>query len=175
MKKIKLLNVIIAIGIATALFSCKGDTGPQGPAGSSGSVNVTVTAFTVPQSGWVPNATYPWEIDYSLSTAGITINVSGSVECFYSPDSANFTQLPWITDGTAPYYEQSWEYNVDGNISFRWYNVTSNTTPPTPLGNSYFKVVSIPPAVIKQHPNTNWNNWNEVKAVIEEQKAENHN
>jgi len=33
------------------------------------------------------------------------------------------------------------------------------------------KVVVIPPAVMKQHPNTNWNNWSEVNSLMNEQKV----
>lgn len=171
MIKLNYFKSIIAASVIVALFSCKGDTGAQGPTGATGNAAiVSVYTYKIPAGKWVTNSSYPWEIDCTLADS--LINTTGEMDCYYSADSINYLQLPWITNGNAPEFEQSWVYNNTGAVTVRWYNISNNpTTAPTPPKNAWFKVVSIPTAAIKKHPNTNWYNWNEVNAVLAEQKS----
>jgi len=174
MEKVRFIKAVAIAVIAIALYSCKGDTGPAGPAGVNGNTaNVSVYTFTVTPGSWSTNSSYPWEIDCSLTTG--VINTSGAMECYYSADSVNFLQLPWISNGNTPYYEQSWVYNTIGGVSVRWYNIAANpTTAPTAPPKAYFKVVSIPPSVIKQNPNVNWNDWHDISSVLVAERMQAH-
>lgn len=172
MKTIKFLTILAALGFI--FNSCgtagpEGSQGPQGPTGATGAsgTNVTSETFTVTAGDWIADTAYP-ELDYGTTTS-TSLNMSGAMECFYSTDQTNWQQLPWVTTGNAPFFEQSWTYNISfGTIFVQWFNITAGSNiPPSPPSTCYFNVVAIPPAVINRHPNTNWNNSSEVASLPE--------
>ncbi len=171
---------MVAFVAATMLTSCssQGPTGPAGPTGSdglngatgpTGNANVQVTPFSV--TNWTTNANYPWEIDAVFNSTGI--NFSGAILCYYSSDQQNWTLLPWTSLGNAPFFEQIFDYNSStGVFNVSWSNITpGSTSAPAPPSTSYFQIVAVPPAVMKQHPGINLKDYHAIKALVAEQNA----
>jgi hypothetical protein len=158
--RIKIVGLIIITAIT--VNSCK--KGKDGEPGKDGISSVTSHTFSV--SNWTDNATY-WYTH--LSTPELTsdnIN-STSVQVYFSTVANNWQAMPFTYVGSTDHFmnyisaisliEVRWEYNGAG----------SGSSPVTIYGAaSMFKVVIIPPAIIKQHPNVDLNNYNEVKETF---------
>ncbi|NNM95563.1 MAG: hypothetical protein HKL88_08925 [Bacteroidia bacterium] len=152
-----------AFGIAVTLFACKGDTGPAGPAGTNGVANISSNIYTVSPGSWSnPSAGL---YNYVASDASITNANTDGIEVFMSGNNTNWFGLP-LTNVFANPDELFFMY-INGQITFEYDGSSA------PATTQYFKVVVIPPAVMKQHPRTNWKNWSEVSAIIQAQKMMN--
>lgn len=138
-----------------------GATGAQGPAGTpgtAGNANLQVQTFTTTSSSWT---SYNWPYEYIetvLTVPAITSTVvlNGDVRV-YVLESASSS---WIA---MPYsflaYQYTYKYKA-GQVIIN-YTMYNGNTPVNP-GAQQFKVVVIPPALIKKYPNVNWNDLNEV-------------
>ena len=172
MKTNKLFTVILAITVAVNLLSCKGDTGPQGPAGANGNANVKESVYTV--TSWTNGGYY----FANLADANLTSSVqsSGTTSVFLSVDGGNSWQSMPFTQYTghgSPFYY--WSINLTvGNVMILWAysNGAGGVDPNTYYStNCQFKVVDIPASIMKRHPNTNWHDWVQVNSVLQVQKT----
>lgn len=161
-KTIKTMTMAFALGALTlglALTSCKkGDTGPAGPSGPSGVANIKTNTFTTNSNQWIQNSSNTAYF-YNYSSTDITSDVisNGVVMVYLGDGSGNiWLAMPFSTQGLEFVYgiQQS---NVQVNIS------QTNGLMPNNPGGQQFKVVIIPPAMVK--PNVNTNNYADVKAA----------
>jgi hypothetical protein len=162
MKTLKLLSAIGSI--ALILSGCAGKDGAPGatgPAGPAGVANISTTEYTVTPAQWtVVNA----GVNYYtlLSVPAITnSNVDNIEVSFNFNNSSNWGLLPGsnyinVGDGFTVVYTND-EVEID-------YFYSSS-----PAVTCYFNVTVIPPAAMKQHPNTNWHDLAQVKAIEDAQ------
>lgn len=145
--------------IGLLLFTnCKKDTGPKGdtglaePAGSSGIKSDQVYTFTTTTSSW--NA-INWRYNYLETTFSITaitnaVLTTGDVHVYVSDNSGtSWTALPYsfITNQYS-YILKSGQLLIDITMT--------NGNLPTAPGTQMYKVVVIPPAFVKDHPDINY-------------------
>lgn len=170
MKKIKnLLIVLISIVLfnacgkdgaagpagATGASGPTGSAGSQGATGPSGTANISTANYTVLMSEWVDggNGSY----SSVRSDAAITDASNDGVMAYFY-DGSEYWGLPinnyWVTPDNL-YFHYS-----NGSITFGYDAAAVPTT------DAHFKVVTIPPAIRKLHPNTNWKNYNEAMKVL---------
>ena len=152
----KLAAFFVACGFI--FLSCKkGDTGPVGATGATGNANVQTYTVAVAPSNWGADAQSGWYT--SLSTTFDP--TKGAVSAFWSGDNTNWSGLPFVASTTS-----------QPNINFKFNSTTFNIyydpavgvlSISQPNGIIYFKIVVIPPAMVK--PNVNPHNYNEVKAA----------
>src|SRR5437870_4563104 len=97
MKNVKTTFQIILITI-TFLGCEKGDTGPQGPAGTNGNANVQSSTVTISSSEWTLSGN---EYDATISTSLITQAIldHGAVEVFESSNGTQWLALPISING----------------------------------------------------------------------------
>jgi hypothetical protein len=163
-KLVKFLSLII---LSTALITgCKkktvtgpqGDTGAQGQQGAQGNANVTNTTFTI--SSWTASGVGYASNYLSLPNLDSTAFVSGVVMSYFMQSSSSFYPLPF-TDGY---------YTIQPEYGFQWMRVylynNDHSVPSSPTGSAIIRVVIIPPAIKRQHPNINYQNYNEVKVAF---------
>lgn len=135
-----------------------GVPGAQGPAGNA---NVQNYSITVTPSQWTFDNTYQhWYYRYYTSmnsesaVLGYVMSGSGKQAIPYyqhDPSSFQFDMATYLF-GTPPY------------IEFQYSNFTSLTTKPS--YDTYFYIVSMPPAMIVSHPNVDFKNYVEVKKTF---------
>lgn len=160
---INLLSVITIIAIEL-LSSCK--KGKDGEPGKDGSSNVTSTVFSV--SSWSSNSTRYYT---QLSVPELTsenINTA-SVQVYFSTVDNNWIAMPFTQLASTNYFmghistinkiQVNWDYNGIGlgDDPNEYYGIS----------NSKFKVVIIPPAILKQYPDLDLNNYNVVKQTLQ--------
>lgn len=162
MKKATFLTTIV---LSLFLNSCKkGDTGPAGENGKDGNANVTTTTFQVNTSAWMNGSSY-WYVDIPVPSLTSTNHGSAAVQVFFSTNSGvNWYAVPYTAVASTNYFmgfatgigvtEIQWTYNGVGN----------GNDPNTFFGATcQFKIVVIPPAMIKK--GVNYNDYSELKAV----------
>lgn len=169
MKTIKLISLTF---IVLLLFSnCKKETGPKGdtgpagpagPAGSSGIKNDQVFTFTTSTSSW--NA-INWPYNYLETTFSITaitnaVLTTGDVHVYTSDNGGtSWTALPYsFITSQYSYIIKSGQVLIDITMT--------NGNMPTAPGAQVYKIVVFPPAFVKQHPDINYSNYNEVENYI---------
>ena len=145
--------------LALTVSSCqKGDTGPAGSAGTNGTngtngvANITSAIYPVTPGSWSNPSTDVYTVSYTNSAIS-DANHDG-IEVFISTNGSIWFGLPstnLISSGDNVEFNYS-----NGQIEFL-YIFTS-----APTSTLDFKVVVIPPAIMKQHPNTNWSDYNNV-------------
>lgn len=156
-----------------SLSSCvKGDKGPKGDTGTPGTNGVAnITSFTLnaPSGSWTHIGTAGqvgdgYTVSYSVPALTAQIISDGAVMCYYV--SGN-------TIGALP-----WTYSVYQNISSTLYFEASPGTVKiitsdsdfftlAPTTNMLFKLVIIPPALIKKNPDVDLNDYNKVKTAFQ--------
>lgn len=140
------------MAVSIALSSCtkEGATGPQG---ANGVANISTNIYEITPSmwSWVGVGTYP---TCSITVTAITNSNADDVEVFASDytDNGDWGQL-----GT------EYQFGYTNGIV----NIVYNSTSQEPIWNAYFKVVVIPPSIYVSHPNTNWSDYSQVKAIID--------
>jgi len=142
------------------IFNSCTKTGPQGPAGPQGNANVKgANPFTV--NSWTLNTS---EVAYeaSFTDPDITADVAakGDVEIFLQHSDGTWGNLPDISNGTIFYSRFS-----EGGFDI-YYADVDGSTPLFPTGNWVFRSVVIAPSQRLANPNTNWKNYNEAMAAI---------
>lgn len=162
----------MVVALTLALASCKkGDTGPKGDTGAPGSNGVAnISSFTLsaPAGSWTHIGTAGqagdgYTVSYSVPALTSQIISGGAVMCYYV--SGN-------TIGALP-----WTYSVYQNISSTLYFEASPGTVKiitsdsdfftlAPTTNMLFKLVIIPPALIKKNPDVDLKDYNNVKKTF---------
>lgn len=166
MKTLK-LSLFAAI-IAVALSGCAGKDGAPGatgPQGATGNANVLSSTFTVIPSNWVASGA---NLVAAFTASIIDVNVYnyGAVEAYYLDAATNeWVALPW-TYTIAANVTQTMGYSYDGTSGFYLQMSNSDGTLPAAPASFSVKIVAIPPAIMKSHPNTNWKSYPEVKQVL---------
>ena len=138
--------------------SCKkGDTGPTGATGAAGNANVQTYTVSVASNQWVADSQDGWYTSFT-STFDPT---KGAVSIFLSNNNSYWQALPFVASTTS---------QVNINYGFSSSTVQINYDPPVgvpsvaqPANTIYFKIVVIPPAMIK--PNVNTHNYAEIAAA----------
>jgi hypothetical protein len=160
MKQLKL--IILLCTAITLSNSCtkEGQTGPAGPAGSS---NFNITQVTCDVAGWSPNASPGYGNWYGWYAATpVSVTTTDICNIYVSQDKVNFSPLPYSN-----YFDKGDEFNFyfsTGNqLILTYYDPTKTTLAINePL---YFNIAVITPALIKKYPNTNWNDFNQVRSI----------
>jgi hypothetical protein len=169
MKTIKFLSILTTM--AVTFYSCsKGDTGatgPQGLAGANGVANISTTSITISPAQWSYNSLY-YQWQYNFYTA-IAYN---SAVVGYVVSGNGDQVLPYETSGIGDAIIYSMADNWFQSTPYVQFQYTDYTSPTTTASyDTYFYLVIIPPSIIKQHPNTNWENSTEVAQLPEVQAA----
>ncbi len=152
MKKLLRLTALFSIG-AILFTSCgkDGAVGPQGPAGIPGNANVQTGVFLNQSFTFVAaNSDYELYLNYNAITQYVLDQGAVIVYFQTTSNTSGWTMLP-ATFAGAP---------VNTSYGLGQVEITDGTMP-TGLFN--FKVVVIPPAVMKAHPGVNFSNYSEVR------------
>jgi hypothetical protein len=164
MKLNSILKAVVLPAIAAFLFvGCTGPAGPEGPQGNPGNdgvANISSQSYTV--STW--NVVNTNNFSSSWTAPAITDQANDLVEVYFVNNSGVYLPLPAnsvVTGGDI----LSCGFNNNA-INFYYYDPSGS-----PSGTWVFNVVVVPPAAQKKHPNTNWSNYTEVKAIMDLQPA----
>jgi hypothetical protein len=160
--KMKTTRIFMAIAIIAATFSAcsKGDTGatgPQGPAGTNGVTNISSNIYSITPGSWSNPKTGQYVVniaDNAISNA----NTDG-IEVFISTGGNTWLGLP-VTNLLVNGDQMEYVYE-NGQIVLGYFNSSA------PSNTIDLKVVVIPPAQLNLHPNTNWNDYSQVNAIMQ--------
>lgn len=153
---------ILAFALLLSASACKkaeqGPKGDTGPAGTNGVANIQSTTITTTNGSWNLD-TFENAYNATLTVTGITQNVldKGAVMVYIG----NGAGTEW---DAMPFSYQGVEFNYGIKVGQALISVTldSGNAPNNP-GGQQFKVVVIPPAMIK--PGVNVKNYTEVKTA----------
>ena len=158
------MKKVILLLLAGSLFAFSGCTkrGPQGPQGNANVIGSD--PFSV--SSWsLNNSENAYEASFNDADITSSVAAHGTVEIFlYYPGDGTWRNLPDIVNGTEFYFR----YNAGG---FDIYYANVNGTAPAFPPSSTFRSVVISPSQRQSHPNTNWKNYNEAMAAINESNS----
>jgi hypothetical protein len=164
----KSLRIIAMMVIATATIvinGCsKGKDGAPGADGPAGNANVV--SHTYSASSWT-NGSSAWYVTLSVPELTSSNINSAAVQVYFSTSSGIWTALPFTEVATVDYFMQ-YTYAAS-NIEIDWiYNGVGTGSSPTSYysGTSFFKVVVIPPALIKENPGLDLKNYTAVKNAL---------
>ena len=174
MKTIKSLVLVMAMAFLYSSCAKDGATGPAGPAGPTGAAgaagamgnaNVKDSTFIVMPASWGSVSAYEF---VSISDPQITAAIAsqGSVTVFWGTNGTSWDVLNWTSENPVGYVL---DYNyTTGTIAFYF---SGGGNPNSAFGGTqtYFKVICTSSQVMKQHPNTNWKDYAQVKAIIDGQ------
>ena len=176
MKTLRLLS--FAAGISMLLAGCTGPKGDTGPAGANGNANVIDHTYSVSMSNWtyVGSPYYYWYTQWTDADVSQSILNTGSVETFVSYNSGTSWNMVPYTEVLSSTLTGIWTVNAALNtmqINYSYSDATAHSDPNTEYGVPaiWFKVVCIAGPVMKKHPNTNWHNYAEVKAIEDQEGA----
>ena len=149
--------------MATLFMGCT-KQGATGPAGANGNANVISSVYDVQPSSWSSDGSGGWY----CSLTPVENPTLGAVEIYASTDGTDWAALPAIgyTVG-AP--DINYACNTT-TLQVSYDAQTGTASIAKPVNLVYIKVILIPPAVMKQHPNTNWKDINEVNSIMALQK-----
>lgn len=149
--------------LLTTFASCKkGDTGA---AGTNGNANVLDNTLVIRPSDWISSSTN-WEYYVDFTDGQITQDVvdNGMVSIFFSV----FNGTGWQAIPYTYYYNSttslSFGYNYILNGGSIFINISNSSA--FTFGTYVFKIVAIGGSQRKAHPNTDWNNYDQVKAAL---------
>ncbi len=135
-----------------------GPQGPQGPQGYNGSANVQSINLTATNASWSLYSTPINEMEATWSVPQITSSVFnyGTVQMFISTDGTGnyWTAMPYSN------LASQWNYTFNAGNVIVDYSLNNNTIPSNP-NTQLFKLVVIPPAMVK--PNVNVHNYESLK------------
>jgi hypothetical protein len=162
----KSLRVIATTFLTTSLIfigACKkGDTGSPGKDG-----NANVASHTFSTNSWLNNSSRYYQ-DYTIPELTSDNINTASVEVYFSTTANNWVALPYTYVSSPNNYFMGFistinkvEVTWDCNSTF-----SSGSDPNNVFGTTVqIKIVVIPPAQRKAHPNVNHHNYTEVKAA----------
>ena len=174
MKKVK--SIFLAIAVVISIAGCKkGDTGPQGLAGTNGkdgNANVHVLIHTVMDTAWSDynSGTVPGIKAY-FGDIYLTQSIADSgLVMVYEGSGSSWKALPFASSSTLSYSEE-WSFSSAVNRVEIYYTRSDGSLP-----NSWgvfgffltktYKVVTVSSSVLSAHPNTDWKNLEEVQSVL---------
>jgi len=157
--KLFFLSMIVAV----VLSGCRGDDGvegPQGPAGSNGT-NGTNGAANVSSGFYDPN----WDPiipNYytTFTVTSITDTLNDIVLVFCKRVAGGSWEMLPVYDFACAGSNIGFSYNL-GNVIVNYYSIVC-----IPLSTWRFRVVVIKPALARDHPDVDYNNYEEVKAAF---------
>ena len=160
-------NILVLLTVITLFSSCAKDGAP-GPQGPQGNANVVAGNYDVKYSAWsiyTPSQGL-WFYTVSVTDNDITpaIVSNGSVSAFISFDNNTWYNLPYNDFQTSTFFINYRFLYSAGVVSFDI--VPSDGGAITLYNDYYFKVVAIAGSIVKKHPGTNWNNYEEVMQVM---------
>ena len=142
-----------------------GDTGVAGTNGTNGNANVVASTLAVASTNWTYlRANWEYYVDFTDNTITQDVVDNGTVSIFFSVFSGTGWQaIPYTYDYNST-TSLSFGYNYILNGGSIFINVSNASTFTLPAYN--FKIVAIGGAQRKAHPNTNWNDYNSIKAAL---------
>ena len=143
--------------IAVVFSACKGEKGDIGPQGNSGSANVSAFIVTINPGQWASSTAGYWGVSW---TAPEITNANADVVQVYMQGTSggDWWGLP-TTNFFAAGDAIDFSYTT-GSVSILY---TNTTFPPQTVA---FKTVVIPPAIARDHPEVDYNNYRDVKAIF---------
>jgi hypothetical protein len=163
----------LALTLGLTFTSCKkGDTGPAGDKGATGNTgatgatgNANVTSITLNANSWTWDGVEYWRSATWTGVSQLTSAVvnSGAVMLYQNDGNGYFAALPITANISATVQEHDFFIYSTNTISVFIEN--SDLSDPNPPPFSY-KLVCIPPAIIKSNPKLDLKNYNEVKQVL---------
>lgn len=163
-RAIKFLSILTIVTIALLLNSCK--KGKDGEPGKDGSVNVTSTVFSV--SSWSSDSKKYYTLLSVPELTSDNIN-SASVQVYFSSVANTWIAMPYTQIASTNYF-MGYTSTIN-SIQVNWYynglGIGDDPNEFYGISASKFKVVIIPTAILKQYPNINLNNFNEVKETFQ--------
>jgi hypothetical protein len=183
MKTIK--SLVLVFGMAFLYSSCAKDgaTGPAGPTGPTGgggatgaagatgpmgNANVKDTVITLTAASWTASANYDFDV-VSVPQITAPFLATGEIFVFFSSNSGvQWDPLIYTTLNPGGY---TLDYYVNpGNLGL-YFGPAANPNTFFSAATLQFRLVFVTNQGIKQHPNTNWRNYSEVKAIIDQQNS----
>ncbi len=158
-----LLKKSIVLLLIFTIFSCSKDgaTGATGQAGANGNANVIGTnTVTTTSSNWTSYSSGALWVT-NINVSGITQSIvdKGIVCVFKSDTNGTWIALPFTIGN------QSWFYTF--GVGFVSINTTNtNITSFANPASQTFRVVIVSASNKIANPNVNWNNYEEVKDVL---------
>ena len=149
----------------------KGDTGSSGTNGTNGlngNANVSTGTISINASSWIWDAaSASYYCNITDTAVNSSIVASGSVLVFFQSSGLNWWQaIPSsmaLSSTASLYLNYYYELNtVQLSLQFSSLSTASS------IATYNVKIVCIKSGLRKSHPNTNWNDYNEVMAVISE-------
>ena len=159
----------------TGAQGAKGDTGATGATGAPGNSNVKGQTFVTTTASWGYNSPN-WNTTFMVAALDTNVLRHGVVDVYMSLNAGdNWTAWPFVLYGTVSDYLATFVTGLT-SVQIDWaYNsaISSGSDPNTFYGASTIKwnVVCIAPAMIQNHPGTNWKNPSEVELLPEVQAA----
>ncbi|MDP2386162.1 MAG: hypothetical protein Q8M29_07310 [Bacteroidota bacterium] len=167
MKTIIQIVIMLTLVILTNGCSKQGPIGPkgdEGKVGNNGNANVSSATFTM--SSWFWSAPY-YYADLSIPELTTTnANTAAVMVYFNTTGGTTWVALPY-TQYHSPYnYYMGFNTGV-GNVEVTWFydsSLSSGSDPNAFYGTTIkCKVVVIPPAIKKKHPDLDLTNYEAVK------------
>ena len=154
---------LLAAILLTFTACKKGDTGSpgtNGTNGANGNANVQSMTATISTNQWTLNGN---EYDITINDAAITQSIvtTGSIQLFVSANGTTWTALPFsIMDR-----EFNFQYSV-GLVTIG-YTTGTGVSPTSAPNNDQFKIIAITASARAANPSVNWNDYNQVKGLVE--------
>lgn len=152
---------ILFIGMIITLSGCKkevgpqGETGAQGPAGSS---NVTVQNISISPGNW--NTSNMYNLYFNTS---VSVPTTDACLVYISTDNSVYRPLPSMA-----FYQNgdqfSFNYSSQYNLQITYYNPNGAAGKIT--HSLYFKIINIPPAGLIKKPDLDLNDYQSVKEAF---------
>jgi len=155
----KTTKLLMAIGIIAAFAGCAKDgaTGPTGTNGTNGVANISSNVYSITPGDWSNPQTGEYLV--SITDASIGDANTDGIEVFISTNGTTWLGLP--TNNLLVNGDQM-EFAYQNGAIILDYLYSS-----APTSTLDLKVVVIPPAEINLHPNTNWNDYSQVNAIMQ--------
>ena len=159
----KAINTFSFISLMLIFFGCEkeGPAGPAGPAGADGNANVVSTNVT--SSAWV-YVNSSWEISFAYPEITQEIINSGAV-LVYIKVNESYNQLPLTFYQSQEYSTSIQVSTYNGGVTMFWSD--SDLVQPINPGSQTFKIVVIASSVMRQNPNVNYNNYEDVSRAFD--------
>jgi hypothetical protein len=152
----KAVILLLTVGIILSVTSCSKDTS------TSGNANLNTYTYNVNPNGWSVEAGV--QNSFYTTINGTATNTNDVVIVYIKlpqDPSGSWRALP--TSNVIKIGDMM-SYVFDyGGVLINYYDSTAITQ------SVVFEVAVISPAIIRQNPNTNWNDYSKVKAIISNQ------
>jgi hypothetical protein len=145
---------------ATGANGINGTNGTNGTNGQDGNANVTgIADVTTTSTSWTPNGTTFWSTTIQIPEITQAVFDRGIVSVFRKFNSGIWNAIPYS------YVNVSWNHGFFvGGINIFCSSVNGNAINDPAVQN--FRVVIITPSNRLANPDTNWNNYDEVKTAL---------